>query len=644
MFALAQIRGGFILNTGTLIKKNIKWNFKNYFLYFASMIFIIMIVYTFNSIQYNNQIIENVNKNMIILMKVGAVCIYIFAFIFMWYSNSFFTRNRKKEVGLYSMLGVEKRKIARMLFVENFMLGALALFIGILLGTLLSRIFVMLLFNLMGKFVAVKFTLSITAITTTATIFGIFFVILSIHSYVLIYRFKLIEFFRAKSKREKQPKGSALIGISSLIMLITGYIIAIGDLKTINFPIYVLLVLSLVIIGTYGVFSSFMVFYGKMKRRNTKKLYRGMNLINTSNFIYRIRSNSFILGSIAILSATAITAAGMSYSFYYQIGVDMEASNPYSYSYALANDKIDSKITNIIEKYPEHKIILDKTIDVKYSECNILDRPEKSYNFDATIISESQFAKIAEFNGLSKIDLEKNDTIAFVSPTLVDILEKDNSVKLINSDKKFKVKDLKVQNIAGVSVSTFTLVVDDEVYSQIKSEREISQIRFIEVENKRESTKLTKELEELFSNERDTSYYTRLDAFETIYTAQMEFRGMFMFVGIFIALVVLVCTGSMIYFKLINEAEDEKMRYEIVRKVGASKKDIFKSIGCQMAIMFAFPIVIGITHAAFALGALSQLLGKNLVIPTIITMIAYVLIYCIYYLLTISKYNHTVNK
>lgn len=631
------------MNTASLIKKNMKWNFKNYFLYFASMIFIIMIVYTFNSIQYNKQILENVNESMIFLMQIGAIFIYIFAFIFMWYSNNFFTRNRKKEVGLYSMLGVEKKKIARMLFIENLSLGLVGLIIGIIGGTLLSRIFVMLLFHLMGKFIAVKFAFSISAIINTATIFSVFFAVLSIHSYILIYRFKLIEFFRAKNKREKEPKGSLIVAIISILMLVSGYFIAVCKVSDMNFMIYALSVLTLIVIGTYGLFVSFMVFYGKIKRKNTKKLYKGMNLINTSNFIYRIRGNAFILGSIAILSATAITAAGMSTSLYYTIGADVELDNPYSYSYIIEDDGIDSKVNEIMEKYPEHNIIFDDIIEVKNSVVDI-EKTDGNIDMDVALISESEFKKISTYNKLDNIDIKKDRGTIFIKKIYSEYTNY-NSVKIKDIEKPILQNKIIKKDIVVSSFGFMTVLLDDASYKKIDStENPIQKIRLIEVENKKNSEELTNELKNLFKEERGNDYLTRLTAFNEDYKTQMEFRGMFMFVGSFIALVVLVCTGSMIYFKLINEAEDEKKRYEIVRKVGANRKDIFKSIANQMAAMFIFPIILGITHASFALGALSQLLKADLIKPTIFTMIVYVIIYFIYYLLTVNKYNKTVNS
>lgn len=630
------------MTTATLIKKNMKWNFKNYFLYFASMIFIIMIVYTFNSIQYNEQVLENINTSMTILMEIGAVFIYIFAFIFMWYSNNFFTRNRKNEIGLYSMLGVSKKQISRMLLAENILLGIGALVLGVLLGTMLSKFFVMLLFNLMSKYIDVDFSFSMYALITTGIIFGSFFLILGVHNYMIIYRFKLIEFFNAKNKREKEPKGSAIIAITSLVMLISGYFIAIEQAMKMDFLMYTLVVLILVIVGTYGLFSSFMVFYGKLRRRNRKNLYKNMNLINTSNFIYRIKSNSFVLGSIAILSATAITAAGMSSSFYYQIGLDASGETPYSYAYKMTDGEFDQKVDGILNNAVDHRVIYDETGEVKTGMVGIVIDGEFN-DVPMAFISQSTFNKLADFNNLEKINLKAGESLFLVSPRAYSFAKDLKSIQMQNGDK-ISINEMKQKNVISSISNIYSIVISDDVYENLSDIETVENLRFIEVENENSAQDLTKNLLKIFDERDADSYEYRLESSEMFYNAQMEVRGMLMFVGIFIALVVLISTGSMIYFKLINEAEEEKTRYNIVRKVGASRRDVFKSIYSQMGAMFIFPIIIGLSHASFALGALSKMLKKDLIIPTIVTMAVYVLIYGIYYILTVYKYNKTVNS
>ncbi|HBQ26575.1 MAG TPA: ABC transporter permease, partial [Syntrophomonas sp.] len=177
----------------SITAKNIKKNFQNYFLYFVSMVFSIVVFYVFTSIQYNEQVAQTVGESTRYMLKLGTISVAVFSAIFMGYSNSFFTRKRKKEIGLYSLLGLQKRQIARMLFYENLLMGVAALGIGIIVGSLFSKLFVMLFFRLMGHFALVHFSISPQAILNTVVVFLIIFIVLSLYAYSLIYRFKLVD-------------------------------------------------------------------------------------------------------------------------------------------------------------------------------------------------------------------------------------------------------------------------------------------------------------------------------------------------------------------------------------------------------------------------------------------------------------------
>ncbi|HEX3011786.1 MAG TPA: ABC transporter permease [Syntrophomonadaceae bacterium] len=237
----------------SITARNIKKNFQNYFLYFISMVFSIVVFYVFTSIQYNEQVSQTIGETTRFMLKLGAICVTVFSAIFMGYSNSFFTRKRKKEIGLYSLLGLQKRQIARMLFYENLVMGVAALGLGIVAGSLFSKVFVMLLFRLMGHFVQVYFAVSPRAILNTVIVFLIIFMVISLYAYSLIYRFKLVDLFHAEQSGETEPKASFVLALVSIALIAGGYVLAFHLVK--NFNLYAPTVLALVIIGSYGLFS-----------------------------------------------------------------------------------------------------------------------------------------------------------------------------------------------------------------------------------------------------------------------------------------------------------------------------------------------------------------------------------------------------
>ncbi|MEN6461420.1 MAG: ABC transporter permease, partial [Syntrophomonas sp.] len=296
------------MNLFDLATRNVKQNFQPYFLYFISMIFSILVFYTFVSVRYNAQVIQLAGNTTFIMLKIGAYTIAIFSAIFMGYSHSFFTKKRKKEIGLYALLGLERKQIARMLYYENMLMGLGALVIGVIIGNVFSKLLIMLFFRLMGHFIRVNFAISLPAILYTVIIFSIIFLLISLHAYSLIYRFKLVDLFRSEESGETEPKASALLACISIALIIAGYILAFKYKIVPSFWVYAISVLFMVIAGTYGLFHSFMVFVIRMSKKNLSRYYQGMNLISTSNFMYRIKSNATLLATIAILCATTLTA------------------------------------------------------------------------------------------------------------------------------------------------------------------------------------------------------------------------------------------------------------------------------------------------------------------------------------------------
>jgi putative ABC transport system permease protein len=315
---------------------------------------------------------------------------------------------------------------------------------------------------------------------------------------------------------------------------------------------------------------------------------------------------------------------------------------PYSYAYKITDSEFDQHVDDVLSSQSDHKVVYDEIGEIKSGTVDI-EIDGVSNNSSMVFLSQSTFNKLADFNNLEKINLNNTESLFLVSPRGYNFAKGLKSVQMPNGDK-ISINEMKQKNVISSISNIYSMVLSDETYGNLSDIEKVENLRFIEVENENSAQDLTKSLLKIFEGREDGSYEYRLESSEMFYNAQMEVRGMLMFVGIFIALVVLISTGSMIYFKLINEAEEEKTRYNIVRKVGASRRDVFKSIYSQMGAMFIFPIIIGLAHAGFALGALSKMLKKDLIIPTIVTMAVYVLIYGVYYILTVYKYNKTVNS
>lgn len=620
-----------------LAAKNVKQNFPNYFLYFVSMVFSIVVFYTFNSIRYNEQVIHMVGEMTFIMLKVGAIAIAIFSAIFMGYSHSFFTKKRKKEIGLYALLGLERKQIARMLYFENLLMGLGALIVGIIMGSLFSKLLIMLFLRLMGHFVRVDFAISPQAILYTVIVFLLLFLFISLHAYSLIYRFKLVDLFRAEASGETEPRASAILAFISIAFIATGYGLAFKFDIFNSFWLYALSVLGLVITGTYGLFHSFLVFAIRMAKKNTARYYQGMNLISISNFMYRIKSNATLLASIAILSATTLTGVGMSYGIYYNINAEMSLSHPFSYEYDAGNPVLNQKVDTVIAKYPQNRLLDSVNIDymVIAGTCSA-----KSSNspLGVYVISESTYTQIAKIRGIAPITL-KSPTETLVFSSDIGWFVRNSKIILNNMDQSYTIIDKQDYRLSNTMY--LTMVVKDNIFASLRSQEKPGTIRALRVDNQQDAAALTADLRNLI----DTNGYK---AFYPQYMVDMEQRGVLMFIGAFLGLVMLLATGSIIYFKQMNEAEKEKGNYRILRNIGVNRKEIRTSISKQIFYVFLFPLIIGIAHCSAALAVLSKMIFYQsrfgLLTSTIITILVFLIIYFLYYLLTVNAYNKVVNS
>jgi len=614
--------------------RNIQKNFQTYFLYFVSMVFAILVFYMFNSIDYNEQVTRIVGEKMNFLLSFGSFLTAVFSAIFMGYSSAFFTRRRKREIGLYTLLGLKRKQVARMLFYENLVMGLVALGAGIFLGVLFSKLFAMLMLSLMGHYVQVDFFISPRAVLNTVVIFAIIFLVISWHTRRIIYRFQLVELFRAEQEGESQPQASLKLAFLSIALIAGGYIVALNtQLAAFFFPVYAVVVLGLVISGTYALFKSFSVFALQRLRRNQQHYYRGMNLISTSNLLYRIKSNATMLATIAVLSATTLTAVGMSYSFYFGMTENLKESSPFSYVYLVGGANGDSEVDATLAHHPQNKVLAD--VRLPYLEVKGEMAGREGYLHTAQLISESSYRELIAVRGAKPdIDLQKPGQAAVFYYANPSKMEGRTITVSDDSSREYQLQITDSRSYSLTNMMSFTLVVSDREFNQMSRAQQPVVMRCLLVDKPEQSAALTRELDENFD---------LLSSYFYVYRGQLETAGGMMFVGAFLGLVFLLATGSVIYFRQLNEAGKEQMNYVILRKIGVSRREIRASISRQVMVIFLFPLLVGVAHAVTALSALSSMLYKNLTIPIVITVATYTLVYLLYYLFTVHSYDNLVN-
>ncbi|MFF2242161.1 FtsX-like permease family protein [Bacillus thuringiensis] len=624
----------------SLAKKNIKGSLNNYLLYFFSLIISVVIFYTFNSLAHIPEVKNAVNAIDTDMSQTNFVIIG-FVVVFIGYSNAFFTKKRKKEVGLYSLLGVRKKFIARMLFFENVIIGAITLLCGLVLGIIFSRLFTMLLLKLVGAPVDVSFSIPMEAIMTTTIIFTVITILTSLHSYFLIYRFKLIELFQADKKGEQVPKASIVSALVSLVFLISSYWLMFNEMAMLSLP--------LTMIGTYLLFRSLTVYLLKRAQKNKSNYYKGTNIIGTSHLLYRVKGNALMFTVTALLITGALPYLHASFFEYSTGEKDAHEIAPFSYIHLSKGETSDNQIKRVISKDKDHSITVQIDIPVIQVQGNTSAPFRDKDNLSVNLISENVFNKMKKVLSLEDIPkLASEQAIAFkkyfINQPVSNFTGQQVNIQLPEGNYTVKLEKLEKKSIqltSGSEPEPLYLIVDDKIFNGIAKQVSPITYKAYKVEDEKTTVETSDILMKL------TGKDTQMHTFYESYKKLKAFTGMKIFVVSSLALILLAATGSVIYFKQLTEAHSDKNRYEILRKIGVSRKKIRTTIIKQTLFVFALPLLIGVINAGML--TMSVVLQYDMdiresIISFIYAMTTYGVIYLVYYVLTITSYNRIVNK
>ncbi|MFJ3390177.1 MULTISPECIES: ABC transporter permease [unclassified Lysinibacillus] len=616
----------------SLARKNIQRNLSNYFLYIASMVFSIVIYFTFVTLKYNDDILasQQFSRQIKGLMSGSSVVLLFFIVIFMAYSNSFFMKKRKKEVALYSLLGVRKQKIGLMLFFENLVIGFVSLVLGIVLGFFMSQGLLMILVRLMGFEVVGSLTFSPEALVNTTWIFALLFLFTSLQGYRVIYQFKLIDLFHAEKQGEKIPRASLIAAILGTALLAFGYYTASSDIFTSKIWRFFtilgtpLMVIGMTIAGTYLLFHSVSVFVLTALKKATSWSWKGLNLIGVSQLLYRIRANAKSLSIIAILSATTITAGGGVFGMYYNAEASVRHALPNTFMWK--GDTV---------KFSQEDVLYNESLSVKKLRVD----NEFSY-FEYTLLKESDYNRLAKLQGKDEqLHIANGATVLF-DTSFDERFSHDftgEEFKLENGES-FHVDKMYTESVLNFIPAGTVLVVNDKVFAATNAEDVKMQV--VGMDNDLKQQAISKEIYNQLSTEQQEGFSSVPQSYED----GLATVGSLLFVGSFLGLVFLAATGSIIYFKVLTEAEEDQPKYAILNKIGVNKKQILKTVAGQVAVIFSAPLVVGIAHSAFALLAFSQLFNMDITKPVILWMIAYSAIYGVYYIFTVRSFYKIIRQ
>ncbi|MCC0694415.1 ABC transporter permease [Clostridioides sp. ES-S-0048-02] len=627
--------------------KNIKKNFLSYFMYFVSIVFSVFIFFSFKSIEYN-EALNLLGRKTKIGINTSSIVIVVFVFLFIYYSNSFFFNRRRQEIGTYSLIGMRKNQIGRIFLYETFLMGIFAILIGISLGFLFSKLMTMILVKLMKEIIVVKMTLSIRALIQTLGIFLIIFVVIGMRNIIVIRNKKIVELFKKSPEKYTNKRFIKLKGTLGVLLIVFSYLMSVSHfiVENIMFSAFILIT---IIPGTFLFFSSIMSIIIDVAKKKKSFYYKGRNLIAFSELGFKLKNNSRVLAIIAILIATSVTMLGFTISIYYDIDRNINENYKYSYTINAENSLVNNEIDKLLYKYKEDdKVLFDKTVEFISRDVNFKLYYKKGgvYRENTVIvdfIKESDFKKLRQYQNSNYEELTSEEHVYYVSDSYKRMFLKSTGTQKIDVyiKEKEKMNLFTVQkNILEPEInlqSTFDLiVVKDNIFNRFKSGGESRLLRLIDIKNEKKEFDMSLRLKNIVDKNMESTYPFNFTSNVENYNDLIRVSGLMLFIGIFLSVVFLLCTGSIILFKQLSNIYDDKERYIMLKKLGANNQDIEKIISRQLKVVFLLPLIVGTIHNLFAMSIAQKFITRPLLIPIITTLAIYYIGYFIYYFITLK--------
>lgn len=608
--------------------RNLKRNFSNYFVYFVSLVISVFIFFSFSAISSNETILGFSSGNLKIAaaFKVGLSIIGIFISVFIWYSNSFFIKSRSKEIGLYNFLGISKKKISLMVIIESFIFYLVSLGIGIALGILLNKFIIMYLVYFLKIKVYISFSIPFAATLETLKIFSILFFIIGVNSLEIIFNSEIIDLFRYSKKNDTLPKLRVIPGIIGFAMISSAYYIAyttnINNVLT-NFLIDAVLV----IVGMFFFYHGLLPLVLILLKRRKKIAYKKLNLIILSNLSSRVKKHGNQMVMITLISSIILASLASAYSFN-KIMTNMNSVNGF-YSYSFISDK--GMYDEILSKVENSEF---KLLNKLESEVLVY-RPEgeKTDYEDLYIVKLSDYMADMESKGFldevhGELDIKDGEFVRILNYMGLSDWDKDD---ISNEKMNLKYKGKVDYPFGNNILYNDKIIVTDNTFYNYHDELIKRNFYGIKIDHVDLSKELSTEIAFIMPEDKSDNYYfTGLD-YEKTYS-------LLTFIVTFMAFIFMLAIGSVTYFKQLTDMESDKDKFEILRKIGISQRDMKKSIGKQVGFMYFIPIVLAITNTVVALRVLERILGVSVLSQMLLILLFFLGIYIVYYILTLKKY------
>ncbi len=651
----------------TLALNNIKRNFKRYVMYFFSLSFSVFTAYSFFALMQNEYVLMAFtydDRYKSLLINFGII-IMVFVMFFLLSSNNSFIKARKKEISTYSLFGMTNGKIGKLLFLETMIVGITSLIIGIGVGIFFSKLMAMILLDIsLASFTGnIEFTISMRAAYITAIIFLTIFCLMGLSGLRVINKFELIDLFKAHRVSEGRSKGSKIVLILSILLIGIGYYLATNS-NSMIVTMSAIPILLMVISGTYLFFWGGLPKILNVIKSNKRNYYKGVTLISTSAFSHRMKSIGTVMATIAVLSAVATTAIATGYTLYSNIekntydvvGYDMYLFD--GQETVLSNIRTTFKAygSEVVNELTIQSYMSSPRVNMTIDENSIFNLGEEVY---FRVYSQSMYNKLASIckcNYRPAGYIKPGEAMYIHGYRFHEIDDKVKGQQLSFTDKTLTITS--VSRFKAISFGArHTIIINDDDFNSLIDRGDIrdanekgdtyDKITLFNYKNSLTSRKLNEELTQILSE--------NTKGFRTAYTnydESLQSFGLICFIGFFMSAVFIMMTASLLYFKQVMAAEDERHQYKILRKIGMDEQVEKRVIRKRLIPVFLIPLLVGIVHSMYAMKAADTLVFSNIIpvdnsylrvlLCSAVMYLTYAIVYSVFYFITKDQYSRIV--
>lgn len=613
---------------------NFKASFKNYVSLIISLAFTVLIIFNFFNLM-DSSIMESLGKinsqNIKIVIQCVIVVLSCFMFFFIWYATNVFLTKRKKEIGVYVFMGLTNQRIGKLYMLETMLIGLVALVMGIGFGILISQLFTMTLVTISDIEVNLSFEISLSAVLWSSLIYFIVYMIFVFKGYINLVRSSVLDMVSANRQNEYVKQNKVILflkAILGIIILVLGYYYAIkeGGMETMA---NALLAVILVIIGVYLLFGGFIPLIYQTLASNKRFLYKKQRTLWINQIIFRMKKNYRTYAIVTVLMICALTALATGVAMHERCQMIHDFENVYTYQIFSQQANLQNEFMQVIE---EHN-------DVQYSSYIEMLQIEGSYA--STTHQKNTFALIP-YSQLKELAQDSHQAFELKQPQDDEVIDLAHQyiLSLITTDK---LEDIQIQNQVYDTIQRTTVpylgylqeqvsfyCVSDEEYERLKSAGASLYVYNYKIEN----TKMLNASVEDIQQHQDCAGLIKIDP----QNDSTQWIQMLYPVCIFMFMVFIFASGSIIFMKLYNDAFEEKERYRVLRKIGISTKTLKAGVQKELLLTYIVPFLLMSLSSYFSVHALANMMQTDLLSVNILSVGVIAIFFVVCYGLSVVIY------